>query len=129
MKKSNFLKNKITIGLVLIMVTIGLTSMTTITDYDPTGVWDYEVETEQGTLSDKLTISKGDDGYEVSIETAQYGTLELENVKFKGTEITANIDMQGAVVDFEFEFEDDTMKGTVTTPDGEMDMTAKRRKD
>jgi uncharacterized protein YxjI len=129
MKQSNFLKHKFTIGLVLILVTLGLTSMTSVTDYDPTGIWDYEVETEQGTLNDKLTISKGDDGYEVSIETTQYGTLELENIKFKGTKITANIDMQGAVVDFEFEFEDDTMKGTITTPDGEMDMTAKRRKE
>ena len=129
MKQSNFLKNKFTIGLVLIMVTFGLTSMTTITDYDPTGIWDYKVETEQGTLSDKLTISKGDDGYEISIETTQYGTLELENVKLKGNDITADIDMQGATVEFEFEFDEDTMKGTVTTPDGEMNMTAKRRKE
>lgn len=128
MKQTNFLKSKLVIGVMLIMVTIGLTSMKTATDYDPSGTWDYEVEMAEGTMSDEITISKDDDKYEVSIETTQFGTLELDNIELSGNDLSADIDMQGATIEFKFEFDGDSMKGTVSTPDGELEMTAKRRK-
>jgi hypothetical protein len=128
MKQTNFLKNKLVLGVMLIMVTVGLTSMKTVTDYDPSGTWDYEVEMAEGTMSDELTISKDGDTYEVSIETTQFGTLELTNVKLNGNDLSADVDMQGATIEFKFEFDGDAMKGTVNTPDGEIEMTAKRRK-
>ena len=129
MKHSNFLKNKLAISVMLIMVTIGLTSMKPATAYDPSGTWDYEVETNEGTMSDKLTISKEDGKYEISIETTQFGTLELDDIVLSENELSANVDMQGAIIEFEFEFDGDSMEGKVKTPDGELTMTAKRRKE
>ena len=35
--------------------------------------------------------------------------------------------MQGATVEFSFEFDGDAMKGSIATPDGDMDITAKKR--
>lgn len=127
MKKSNSLKNKLTTGILLIMVTIGLTAMKPATAYDPTGIWDYEVEAGEGTMTGEITIKKDGNDYEVSVETQQYGTLELEEVELKGNDLSANIDMQGATIDFNFEFDDNSMTGTVTTPDGDLDIKAKRR--
>lgn len=127
MKKSNSLKNKLTTGILLIMITIGLTAMKPSTAYDPTGIWDYEVEAGEGTMTGEITIKKDGNDYEVSVETQQYGTLELEEVELKGNDLSANIDMQGATIDFNFEFEENSMTGTVTTPDGDLDIKAKRR--
>ena len=127
MKQSKNLKNKLVTGVLLMLVTIGLTSMTTFEKADPSGVWDYEVEAAEGTMTGEMTIEKSDDTYTVKIETTQFGTLELENIEVNGDEMTANIDMQGAVVEFEFEFDGDTMSGTVGTPDGDLDITAKKR--
>lgn len=129
MNQSKFLKSKAVLGVFFFMLTIGLTSMQSITKIDPSGIWDYEVEAGEGTMTGEMTIKKSDDTYTVSIETTQFGTLELENIELKGNDLKANIDMQGAVIDFEFEFDNDTMKGTVTTPDGDMDITAKKRKE
>ena len=129
MKQTNFLKNKLVLGLMLIMVTIGLTSMKEATAYDPTGIWNYEVETPDGNMNDILTISKEEEAYNVSVSTSQYGTLELGNITLKENTMTADVDMQGAIIDFEFVFDGDTMEGEVTTPDADLIMTAKRKKE
>lgn len=129
MKQTNFLKNKLVLVVMLVMVTVGLTSMKPATIYDPSGTWDYEVETPDGTMSDKLTINKEDGKYEISIETTQYGTLELGDIVLSDTELSANVDMQGAIIEFEFEFDGDSMDGKITTPDGDLTMSAKRRKE
>jgi hypothetical protein len=129
MNQSKFLKSKVVLGVFFFMLTIGLTSMQSVTKIDPSGIWDYEVEAGEGTMTGEMTIKKSDDAYTVSIETTQFGTLELDNIKLDNNELTADIDMQGAVIDFKFEFEGDTMKGTVATPDGDMDITAKKRKE
>jgi len=128
MKQTKISKNKIVLGILFFMLTIGLTSMKSVTKIDPSGTWDYEVEMAEGTMSDEFTISKDGDKYEVSIETTQFGTLELNNIELKGNDLSADVDMQGATIEFKFEFDGDSMKGTVSTPDGELEMTAKRRK-
>lgn len=129
MKRTNFLKNKLVLGLMLIMVTIGLTSMKQATDYDPTGIWNYEVATPDGNMSDILTISKEDKEYRVSVATVQYGTLELGNITLEEKELTADVDMQGAIIDFKFVFDGDSMEGEITTPDADLTITAKRKKE
>lgn len=127
MKQSNSLKNKLAIGILLIMVTVGLTSMKPATIYDPSGIWDYEVEMGEATMTGEITITKEGDDFQVSVETEQYGTLELEDIELKGNDLSANIDMQGATIEFKFEFDKNSMTGTVSTPDGDLDITAKRR--
>lgn len=127
MKHTKFLKSKFIIGIMLIMVTVGLTSMKPASAIDPSGIWDYEVETPQGNMTGEMTIKKSDGNFIVSIETEQFGTLELANITLEENEMTADIDMQGATVEFSFEFDGDAMKGSIATPDGDMDITAKKR--
>lgn len=127
MKHTKFLKSKFIIGIMLIMVTVGLTSMKPASAIDPSGIWDYEVETPQGNMTGEMTIKKSDGNFTVSIETEQFGTLELANITLEENEMTADIDMQGATVEFSFEFDGDAMKGSIATPDGDMDITAKKR--
>ena len=127
MKSLNFSKNTLVLSALLIMITIGLTSMKPITDYDPVGLWDYEVETNDGTLTGEITIEKDDGEFAISVETTQYGTLELENITLEKNEMTADVEIEGATIDFSFNFDGDSMEGEVTTPDGDLDITAERR--
>ena len=129
MKHSKFLKSKLMLGLLFFVATIGLTSMQSPSVLNPAGIWDYEVPTDQGTMEGEMTITKNDAKYDISIETTNYGTLELEDIKISGDDLTANVALEGATIDFEFEFDGDSMKGTITTPDGELEITAKRRKE
>jgi len=129
MKHSTFLKSKLIPGLIFFIAIIGLTSMQSSSVLDPVGIWDYEVPTDQGTLEGEMTITKNDATYDISIETTSYGTLELEEIKISGNDLSASVSLEGATIDFEFEFDGDAMKGTVTTPDGELEITAKRRKE
>jgi len=48
--------------------------------YDPSGIWDYTVVTEEGDLTGEMTIEKEDGDWQITIETDMYGTLELEDV-------------------------------------------------
>ena len=128
MKQSKILKSKLVLGVLFFIATIGLTSMQSTDLRDIAGTWDYEVEAADGTMTGEMTIEKSDDTYTIKIETTQFGTLELEEIEFNDNELTANIEMEGAVIDFEFEFDGDTMEGTVGTPDGDLEMTATKRK-
>ena len=98
-------------------------------EYDPTGVWNYEVEMPEGTLTGEMTITKTDKGYEVVIKSDVYGTLELEDVTFKEMVLTGVTEVDGGDVDFEFQFDGDVIEGIIGTDDGELSMTAKRKKD
>ena len=128
MKKVSFLKNKFTIGILMLMLTVGLTAMKPVSIANLAGTWDYEVPTDQGTLEGEMTITKNEAKFDISIETTSYGTLELEDIKVTGNDLTANVELEGATIEFEFEFDGDSMEGTIGTPDGELEITAKRRK-
>jgi len=39
-----------------------------------------------------------------------------------------NVDVEGDLIDFYFEFEGESHEAIVTTPDGDMDLTAERQK-
>jgi len=39
-----------------------------------------------------------------------------------------NVDVEGDLIDFYFEFEGESLEAIVTTPDGDMDLTAERQK-
>ena len=128
MKKVNFLKNKFSIGIVMLLITVGLTAMKPVSTANLVGTWDYEVPTDQGTLEGEMTITKNEAKFDISIETTSYGTLELDEIKVSGNDLTANVELEGATIEFEFEFDGDSMEGTIGTPDGELEITAKRRK-
>lgn len=129
MKHSKFLQSKLTVGLFFFIAVIGLTSMQTATTTNPVGVWEYEVEIGESTLEGEITITKTDGELAISIATSTYGTLELEDIVLSGNDLTANVEIESNTIDFEFKFDGDSMSGTVTTPDGELEITAERRKE
>lgn len=121
---------KIKNTLALVAITLFLTAFTTnvATQYDPSGVWTYEVESPDGTLTGDMTISKSEGNYEVSIETQAYGTIELEEVSLDKTTLEGSAEVNGGPVDFEFEFDGDSMEGSVYVGESEMPITAERKK-
>lgn len=94
--------------------------------YDPTGTWNYEVETPDGNLTGEMTIKKVDGEFEVKIESDVYGTLELEDITFEKMVMEASIEIEGDQIEFEWEFDGDSMEGTVYSGEDELAMTAER---
>ena len=96
--------------------------------YDPVGIWDYTVTTDEGDLTGIMTISMKEEKLHISIQTDTYGTLILKDIELKEAVLTATVELEGDVIDFEFEFEENSMEGYVGTPDGTLSIEAKRRK-
>ncbi len=104
-------------------------SVTELAKYDPTGVWDYEVETPDGTLQDEMTIKKNEEGeYEVSIASDVYGTLVLQEVTFEKNVMEGHVEIEGDRIEFEMKFEGDSMEGSIYAGEDELTVTAERQK-
>ena len=101
-------------AVVLLSATSAAPLLTKENAYDPSGSWTYEVSMPEGTLTGDMEIKKVEDEYEVSIETDQFGTLELEDVTLEENIMEGNVEIDGAIIDFEFEFDGDSMEGTVS---------------
>lgn len=95
--------------------------------YDPTGTWNYEVETPEGTLTGEMKITKSENEFEVIIESDVYGTLELEEVALEGNVMEASLELEGDLLDFEFEFDGDSMEGVVYSGEDELSISAERK--
>ena len=103
-------------------------SITHLTKADPSGTWEYEVSMPDGSsLSGDMKIAKVENEYEVTIYSNVYGTMELENIVFEENTLEATVDMEGDTIEFEFEIDGDSMEGKVYTPEGELEMTAKKK--
>ncbi|MFY0629287.1 MAG: hypothetical protein JXR05_02830 [Flavobacteriaceae bacterium] len=115
---------------VLTLILTAFTAETNIKDYDPVGVWDYEVETPDGTVTGEMTISRDEEKkLEVSIESEAYGTLELEDVKLEKSTLEGNTEIEGQSLSIEMEFDGDSMEGTVYMGEQEMSLSAERKKE
>lgn len=139
------MKNVLTITRSVVLVVLFLTALTlpgkeiisspvkdypVVQDkYDPSGVWNYEVETPEGNLQDVMTISKDDDGeYQVTISSDVYGDLVLEDISFEKMVMEASVDIEGETIEFEFNFDGDSMEGTAYAGEDELSITAERDK-
>lgn len=98
------------------------------TKYSPVGTWDYEVETPDGTLTDEMIIKLDDEGeYEVTIESEIYGNLVLSDITFEKMVMEGVIEVEGASMSVEFEFDGDSMEGVVYTGEEELSITAEKQ--
>lgn len=121
----------------LVVLTLVLTAFTAETNnrnfntaYDPVGVWDYEVETPDGTVSGEMTIARNDEKkIEVFFESQAYGTIELSDVKLDDTSLEGSSELQGQGMEIEMEFDGDSMEGTIYYGEEEMSLTAERKKE
>ncbi len=127
MKKVLNLKNSVAFVMLLATMTV-FTAMDKAPAYDPSGTWNYEIETPDGAISGDMTIAKTDGEYEISVETDDFGTLELEDVELKDKEMTASVDVQGVTAEFEIEFDGDEMSGIILYGGEELPIVAEREK-
>ncbi|GAB5525051.1 MAG: hypothetical protein Roseis2KO_29230 [Roseivirga sp.] len=127
MKKVLNLKNTVAFVMLLATMTV-FTAMDKAPAYDPTGTWNYEIETPDGAISGDMTIAKADGEFEVTVETDDFGTLELEDVEVKENEMTASVDVQGVTAEFEVEFDGDEMSGVILYGGEELPIVAEREK-
>jgi hypothetical protein len=132
MKNLKSIKTYLVLSLLIISISAFDMKTTDSSAYDPSGVWDYSVPTEEGDITGEMTIAMEDDEWQITIETVMYGTLELENVILEETKeeilMDGNVDVEGNDITFDFEFDGDSVEGIVGTPDGDMDLTAERQK-
>lgn len=98
------------------------------TKYDPSGTWDYEVETPDGNITGEMIVKLEDGEYEVVIKSDIYGDLTLEDISFEKNVMEASISVEGESMAIEFEFDGDEMEGAVYTGDEELAITAERQK-
>lgn len=133
MKNLDNIKTYLLLSLLIISISAFDMNTSESSAYDPSGVWDYTVPTEEGDMTGEMTISKDNDEWQVTIESDVYGTLELEDValeenKEKEVSMEGNVDIEGDVIEFYFEFDNHSLEGIVATPDGDMEFTAERQK-
>lgn len=81
--------------------------------YDPTGTWEYMVETPDGGNGGTMVINGAPGAYTGSLETDQFGTLELMDLDIIDQNLTASIEVMGMGADIEVAFEGDTFNGAV----------------
>ncbi len=95
------------------------------------GKWQGTLETQRG--ANEVTLEfKGSDEELQGTWTGPRGTSDLENVEYKGGNLTfvRNVEMQGNAftLDFKATVDGDTMNVTMKTPRGERKFTATRVK-
>lgn len=81
--------------------------------YDPTGTWEYTVDSPDGSTGGTLIIEGNPGTYTASLGTEQFGTLEVLDVDLQGTSMTGNIEVMGTSASLECDFDGDTMSGAV----------------
>ncbi len=124
----NMLNLKTTIAIITLTLSLVGYAGINAPAYDPSGTWNYEIETPDGAISGDMTIAKTDGEYEIAVETDDFGTLELEDVELKDNEMTASVDVQGVTAEFEIEFDGDEMSGIVLYGGEELPIVAEREK-
>ena len=94
--------------------------------YDPTGVWEYMVDTPDGGSTGTLRITGNPGAFNASLETDQFGTLEMTGVNVQDTNMTGNIEVMGTSAQIECQFNGDEMTGAVYLGQDVFPMSGKR---
>jgi len=94
--------------------------------YDPTGSWEYYVDTPDGGSGGTMTISGSPGAYTGTLSTDQFGTLELTGLDVVDTNMTATIEVMGTGADIEVAFDGDTFSGVVYLGEDAFPMEGKR---
>ncbi len=94
--------------------------------YSPVGVWEYTVDTPDGGSSGVLRITGEPGSYEASLETDQFGTLEISDLEIVGTSMSGSIEVAGNSAEIEGDFDGDEFSGAVVLGDQVLPLEATR---
>lgn len=126
------MKNMLNLKTTVAMMTLTLSLVGYIvgtTAYDPTGTWVCEIESPDGNIQSKMTITLNEDKeYEVIVATNEYGNLELSDIEMEGTDMTGQVEVAGGTADFELAFDGDDVEGTVYFGEDELALVGEREK-
>lgn len=81
--------------------------------YDPTGTWEYYVSTPDGGSAGEMVLSGNPGAYVGTLQTDQFGEIELTAIDVQGTQMTASMEVMGMSADLDCSFDGDSMEGTV----------------
>ena len=81
--------------------------------YDPTGTWEYVVETPDGGSEGTLEITGNPGEYSASLNTDQFGTLEITDLDIVDTNMTGSIEVMGTTAEMECNFDGEEMSGAI----------------
>lgn len=126
----NVLNLKTTIAIMTLTLSlVGYVVGTDAPAYDPAGVWVCEIESPDGNISSKMTISVNEaKEYEVTVATNEYGDLELADIVFEDNKMEGNVEVAGGVADFELEFDGDSVEGIIYFGEDELPIEGEREK-
>jgi hypothetical protein len=85
--------------------------------YSPVGVWEYTVDTPDGGAAGIMRITGEPGAYEASLETDQFGTLEIEGLDIVGMSMSGSIEVAGTIAEIEGDFDGDDFSGAVVMGD------------
>lgn len=94
--------------------------------YDPTGTWEYTVETPDGGSGGTLVVTGSPGSYAATLETDQFGALELTEVSMDGQTMTGSIEVMGNYADIECTFDGEAFTGSVYLGEDAFPMEGKR---
>ena len=109
------------------------TAMDRMPAYDPSATCTYEIETPDGAIFGDMEVAKDGDTYTVTVQTDDFGDLELEDVEVKdGKEkdtatMTGSVDVQGVSANFDVEFSGDEMEGFIEYGGEELPIVAEKQ--
>ena len=81
--------------------------------YDPTGTWEYYVDTPDGGSGGTMIISGSPGAFTGTLSTDQFGTLELMGLDIVDQNLTATLEVMGTGADVEVAFDGETFSGVV----------------
>ena len=94
--------------------------------YSPVGVWEYTVDAPDGASSGLMKITGKPGAYEASLETDQFGTLEILGLDIVGMSMSGNIEVAGTTAELEGDFEGDDFSGALVMGDQVFALEASR---
>jgi hypothetical protein len=121
---SSILKTAACAMLFLAAVSLNAEEWSQQTTYDPSGTWDYEVETPDGYVTGEMTVKLVEGKYDVLIKSDVY----VSDITFEKMVMEGEIAVEGQSMSIEFEFDGDEMEGAVYTGEEALAITAERQK-
>lgn len=121
------MKKLIILTFLVTLVAISFNSSAKVSNKDIVGDWNYEAPTAPYGFEKGIMAFSENEGALTGVLKLNDGSkIQLQNVKLENDLLTFSLYVEGGYVTVRSKIEDDTLTGSVDTPDGEMKVTAKK---
>lgn len=113
----------------LILVAAFTSSVSAQKKVDPTGTWTYEATMAPYEYSSgDIVIEKDGKDYTVQIVLGEYYKVKGEKVVYEKNELSFIVYIEGESIDIKMTMDKEEAKGTASYSDGDIPVTAKKKK-